>query len=346
MMMTFSLRAWMSRALALSCWVLATAGASSSSLAADFSGKTVEILIGFGPGGGHDAYGRALGQFLGHHLPGRPSVVVRNMPGAGSLTVLNHIASVAPPNGLTLGTFDPQLLIAPLLGDPNARYDVRKIKWIGSIVDGTNVCLTWTASGITTWVDLMSDKPISFGSTGPAAALYQHTAILQNMFGSKVKMVSGYKGTAEVRLAMERGEITGNCGDNWASLKSTAANLLAEKKISIPVQFAVRKHPELPDVPLILDMAKSDEDKAALKVLLGGQATGRPYAAPPGTPDDIVEALRDGFDATMKDPEFVQFADKMRLDLQPVHGADMTKLLDDIYRTSPAAVARAKAVIK
>lgn len=344
--MTLYPRASTRATVVLMSLMLATLGLSGRGRAADFSGKTVEILIGFGPGGGHDAYGRALGQFLGRHLPGRPNVVVRNMPGAGSLTVLNHIASVAQPNGLTLGTFDPQLLIAPLLGDPNARYDVRKIKWIGSIVDATNVCLTWTASGITTWADLMSDKPISFGSTGPAAALYQHTAILQHMFGSKVKMVSGYKGTAEVRLAMERGEITGNCGDNWASLKGTAANLIAEKKISIPVQFAVKKHPELQNVPLILDMARSAEDKAALKVLLGAQATGRPYAAPPGTPDDIVEALRAGFDATMSDPDFIQFADKMRLDLQPVHGADMQRQLAEIYRTSPAAVERAKAVIR
>jgi tripartite-type tricarboxylate transporter receptor subunit TctC len=317
-----------------------------SAMAADFSGKTIEVLIGFGPGGGHDAYGRALAQFYGKHLPGKPNVVVRNMPGAGSLTVLNHIASVAPNNGLTIGTFDPQLLIAPLLGDPNARFDITKLGWIGSIVDATNVCLTWTQSGITTWDDLMSDKPISFGSTGPAAALYQHTAILKNMFGSKVQMVSGYKGTAEVRLAMERGEITGNCGDNWASLKGTGADLITEKKISIPVQFATSKHPELPDVPLILDQAKTEDDKAALRVLLGAQATGRPYAIAPNTPADIVTALRDGFDQTMSDPEFIQFAAKMRLDLQPVKGAEMEKLISSIYRTSPSAVERAKSVIK
>ncbi len=326
--------------------LLAAGLMSGAAKAVDFSGKSVEILIGFGPGGGHDAYGRALGQFLGKHLPGNPAVVVRNMPGAGSLAVLNHIASVAPGNGLTLGTFDPQLLIAPLLGDPNARYDVTKLRWIGSIVDGTNVCLTWTASGITAWEDLMSDKPVSFGSTGPAAALYQHTAILKNMFGAKINMVSGYKGTAEVRLAMERGEITGNCGDNWASLKGTAPELIADNKISIPVQFAVKKHPELPDVPLVLDKANNDQDRAALRVLLAGQATGRPYAAPPSTPPDVVATLREAFDRTMVDPEFVQFAEKMRLDLAPVAGAEMERMIGEIYRTSPAAVERAKAVIR
>ncbi len=319
---------------------------TASARAADFAGKTIEILIGFGPGGGHDAYARAFAQFYGKNLPGNPTVVARNMPGAGSLLVLNHINSVAPNNGLTIGTFDPQLLIAPLLGDPNARYDATKLTWIGSIVDATNVCITWTQSGVTTWDDLMSDKLVNFGATGPAAALYQHTAILKNMFGSKVRLVSGYAGTAEVRLAMERGEITGNCGDNWASLKGTAADLIAEKKISIPVQYAIKKHPELPDVPLILDQAKNEEDKAALKILLGAQATGRPYAISPTTPADVTNALRDGFDKTMADTEFIQFAAKMRLDLQPMHGADVQKLISDIYRSNAAAVEKAKAVIK
>ncbi len=314
--------------------------------AADFSGKTIEILIGFGPGGGHDAYGRAFAQFYGKNLPGEPAVVARNMPGAGSLTVLNHIATIARPDGLSIGTFDPQLLTAPLLGASNARYDVNKLNWIGSLVDATNVCITWAPSGIATWEDLLSDKEITFGSTGPSAALYQHAAILKNMFGSKARIVSGYKGTAEVRLAMQRGEVTGNCGDNWASLKGTAADLLKEKKIVIPVQFAVKKHPELPNVPLILDQAKSEEDKAALTLLLGAQASGRPYAIPPGAPADIVAALRTGFDKTMQDKDFLAFTKKVGLDLQPMTGAQVQDVITEIYRTPPAAVEKAKAMIK
>lgn len=319
---------------------------SAAPQAADFSGKTIEILIGFGPGGGHDAYGRAFAQFYGKNLLGEPTVVARNMPGAGSLTVLNHIATVARPDGLSIGTFDPQLLTAPLLGASNTRYDVNKLNWIGSLVDATNVCITWAQSGVTTWDDLLSDKPISFGSTGPSAALYQHAAILKNMFGSKARIVSGYKGTAEVRLAMQRGEVTGNCGDNWASLKGTAADMLNEKTIAIPVQFAVKKHPELPDVPLILDQAKSEEDKAALKLLLGAQASGRPYAIPPGVPADIVAALRAGFDKTMEDKDFLAFTKKVGLDLQPMTGAQVQDVIAEIYRTPPAAVEKAKAMIK
>ena len=159
--------------------------------AADFSGKTIEILIGFGPGGGHDAYGRAFAQFYGKNLPGEPAVVARNMPGAGSLTVLNHIATIARPDGLSIGTFDPQLLTAPLLGASNARYDVNKLYWIGSLVDATNVCITWAPSGIATWEDLLSDKEITFGSTGPSAALYQHAAIQRRVRAASSLAVSG-----------------------------------------------------------------------------------------------------------------------------------------------------------
>ena len=166
------------------------------------------------------------------------------------------------------------------------------------------------------------------------------------MFGSKARIVSGYKGTAEVRLAMQRGEVTGNCGDNWARLKGTAADLLKEKKIVIPVQFAVKKHPELPNVPLILDQAKSEEDKAALKLLLGAQASGRPYAIPPGAPADIVAALRTGFDKTMQDKDFLAFTKKVGLDLQPMTGAQVQDVITEIYRTPPAAVEKAKAMIK
>ena len=311
-----------------------------------YKGRNFEIVIGYAPGGSNDTYSRMLAQHIGKHIPGNPTVIARNMPGAGSLTVLNHIATVARADGLSIGTFDPQLLTAPLLGASNARYDVNKLNWIGSLVDSTNVCITWAQSGIATWDDLLSDKPITFGSTGPSAALYQHAAILKNMFGSKARIVSGYKGTAEVRLAMERGEVTGNCGDNWASLKGTAADLLKEKKILIPVQFAVVKHPELPDVPLVLDKAKTDEDRAALKLLLGAQASGRPYAAPPGVPADVVAALRAGFDKTMQDRSFLAFAKKVGLDLQPMTGAQVQDVIAEIYRTPPAAVEKAKAMIK
>jgi tripartite-type tricarboxylate transporter receptor subunit TctC len=312
-----------------------------------YRGKTVEVLVGFSAGGGYDAYGRALSRFLGNHIPGNPTVVVRNMPGAGSLSMVNHINSVAAKNGLTIGIFDPSLIIAPLLGGSNAKYDASKLSWIGSMAGGTNVCITWHASPAKTWDDLFSaQSPWPFGTTGPADSRYQHTAILRNMFGAKVKPISGYTGSSEVRLAMERGEIAGNCGDSWSSLKSTASDWLKERKINIIAQFAIAKHKELPDVPLIVDQAKSDLDRAALRLLLGPQVSGRPFIAPPGVPAEQVATLRRGFDATMKDPAFIESANKMNLEIDPVSGAEVEKLITEIYRTPPAAVAAAREAIK
>ncbi len=312
-----------------------------------FRGKTVEILVGFSAGGGYDAYGRALGQFLGRYIPGNPTVVVRNMPGAGSLVVVNHINAAAPKTGLTIGIFDPTLITAPLLGAPNANYDASKLSWIGSMAGGTNVCITWHTSPVKAWDDLFNaPKPWPFGTTGPSDARYQHTAILRNMFKATVQPISGYTGSSEVRLAMERGEIVGNCGDSWSSLKTTAADWLKEKKINIVAQFAVEKHKELADVPLVLDKAATDSQRAALRLLLGPQVAGRPFIAPPGVPAEVVATLRRAFDATMKDPEFLAAAEKMQLEIEPVSGERIEKLVEDIYKTPPEAVAAAREAIK
>jgi tripartite-type tricarboxylate transporter receptor subunit TctC len=323
--------------------------AAPQALAQDdfYKGKTVEILVGFAAGGGYDAYGRALGRFLGNHIPGNPTVVVRNMPGAGSLSMVNHINGVAAKNGLTIGIFDPTLIIAPLLGGSNAKYDASKLTWIGSMSGGTNVCITWHASPVKTWNDLFSaQNPWPFGTTGPADSRYQHTAILRNMFGAKLKTISGYTGSSEVRLAMERGEIVGNCGDSWSSLKSTAADWLKERKINMIAQFAIEKHKELPDVPLIVDQAKSDQERAALRLLLGPQVSGRPFIAPPGVPAEQVATLRRAFDATMKDDALMEYANKVNLEIDPVGGAEVAKLITEIYRTSPEAVSAAREAIK
>ena len=312
-----------------------------------YKGKTVEILVGFSAGGGYDAYGRALSRFLGNHTPGNPTVVVRNMPGAGSLAMVNHINTIAPKNGLTIGIFDPTLIIAPLLGGSKANYDASKLSWIGSMAGGTNVCITWHASPVKTWDDLFSPQsPWPFGTTGPADSRYQHTAILRNMFGAKVKPIPGYTGSSEVRLAMERGEIVGNCGDSWSSLKSTAGDWLKDRKINILVQFAIEKHKELADVPLIVDRAKNDLERGALRLLLGPQVSGRPFIAPPGVPGEQVATLRRAFDATMKDPAFIAAADKMNLEIDPVSGEEVEKLVAEIYKTPAAAVAAAREAIK
>jgi tripartite-type tricarboxylate transporter receptor subunit TctC len=200
---------------------------------------------------------------------------------------------------------------------------------------------------VKTWNDLFnSPKPWPFGTTGPSDARYQHTAILRNMFKANLQPISGYTGSSEVRLAMERGEIAGNCGDSWSSLKSTASDWLRDRKINIVAQFAIEKHKELADVPLIVDQAKTEIEKAALRLLLGPQVSGRPFIAPPGVPAETLVALRRAFDATMKDPEFLASAQKMQLEIEPVTGEEIEKLVVELYKTPPEAVAAAKDAIK
>ncbi len=312
-----------------------------------YKGKTVEIFVGFSAGGGYDAYARALAQVLGKHLQGSPSVVIRNMPGAGSLVAVNHIASVALKNGQVLAIFDPTLMIAPMLGEQNAKYDPTDLVWIGSMAKGYNVCITWRDSGVASWEDLFrSGKPLAMGATGPSDARYQHTAIMRNMFGANLQIIPGYKGSSDVRLAMERGEIVGNCGDSWSSLKSTAADWVREKKINVVAQFSVSKHPELPDVATILERAKTERDRAALRLLLGPQEAGRPFIAPPGTPAEYVKALRNGFTESMRDPALIEFAGKANIELTPVSGEEIEKLVRELNKTPKDAVEAVKAATK
>ena len=322
-------------------------GAGAFAQAVDYKGKTVEILVGFAAGGGYDAYARALGQVYGRHLPGAPAALVRNMPGAGSLTVVNHIASVAPKNGQSIAIFDPTLMIAPLLGEANANYDATKLVWVGSMARGYNVCITWAQSDVKGWDDMFrSGKPIPMGATGPSDARYQHTAILRNLFGANMQIIPGYKGSSDVRIAMERGEIAGNCGDSWPSLKSTAADWIRDRRINVLTQFSVSSHPELKDVPTIVERAKDEQHRAALRLLLGPQEAGRPFIAPPGTPPELVKALRAAFEASMKDPELIAFAGKLNLELSPVPGEQIETVVAELNKTPRSAIDALREAIK
>jgi tripartite-type tricarboxylate transporter receptor subunit TctC len=308
-----------------------------------FKGKTVEVLVGFSPGGGYDTYARALAQFVGKHLPGQPTVIVKNMPGAGSVTLVNYLLNIAPKDGTVFGTFDQSLIVAPLFGGEFAKVDASKLSWVGSVAKGNTVCITWHTSPVKTFDDLLQNKTV-FGGTGREDVRYTQAAMIKNMFGADMKIVTGYKGSSDLRIAMERGEIDATCGDSWTSLKSTASDWLRDKKINLLVQFALESHPEIRDVPLLMDKARTEEDRAALKLLFGAQIAGRPFAAPPGLPPERLRLLRAAFDATMKDPEFLAFADKIKLEVDPVNGQEIEAAVRETYRTAPEIVARAKAI--
>src|SRR5215468_2070167 len=294
-----------------------------------YKGRTITLAIGFDTGGGYDIYGRLLSRHMGRHIPGRPNIVVQNMPGAGSLRAAQHIYSLAPKDGTAMGTFGRQMGIAPLLGTA-AQFDGTKFTWIGSITNEVSTCVAWHTATVKTWADML-EKPVTLGGDGPGADPDVFAFLYKNVFDAKIKLVSGYHGTTPIILAMERGEVEGLCGYSWSTIKSKNQPWLAEKKINIIVQGALRKEDDIPDVPLALDLAKTEEQRQILKVILTSQEIARPFAAPPGLPADRTAALRAAFDATMKDPEFLAEARKLNLDVNPLSGAAITSLLTELY---------------
>jgi tripartite-type tricarboxylate transporter receptor subunit TctC len=321
-------------------------GAMPAAHAQDFyRGKAVQLYVGFDPGGGYDAYARALGRYIGKYIPGNPTIVVRNMPGAGSLQLLNYLYNVAPKDGTEFGHFDPTLIMAPLMDPAKNKYDSSKLSWVGSMAKATNTCIAWEGTPAQSWSDLLKNE-VSFGITGHDDVLYTDTAIVRNMFGAKIRTVAGYTGTNEIRLAMQRGEIQGNCGFSWNSLKTTGADMIAAGKIKVLAQFGIDPNPELPNVPAVINEAKNNRDKEALKLIFASQLAGRPFTAPPGVPADRLQILRRAFDKTLADPEFLADATRVKLEIDPTTGEDVAKLISEIYASPPDVVAAAIAAVK
>jgi tripartite-type tricarboxylate transporter receptor subunit TctC len=307
--------------------------------ASDFyKGKTVEIYIGYSAGGGYDVYARMLARHMGKHISDNASVVTKNMPGAGSLVLANWLYNVAPKTGTAFGTIGRGTGFDPLLGNKRAKFDATKFNWIGSMNDEVSVCVAWHTTGITKLEETMQ-KELVVGGTGPAADTDQFPKILNAVIGTKFKIVSGYPGGNDVGLAMERGEVQGRCGWSWSSVIATHKNWLDEKKINILAQLSLTKHPDLPNVPLITDFAKTEEQKQIFRLVFARQVMGRPFVAPPGIPADRVAALRKAFLDTMKDPVFITEAQKTQLEINAVSGDEVQKLVEEVYKT-PEAVAQ------
>ena len=308
--------------------------------AADFyRGRTIQVLVGFGPGGGYDLYARTLARFMGKHIPGNPTMLPQNMPGAGSLKAMNYIYNVAPKDGTVIGTFARGLVIEPLLGHAQGtRFQATKFSWVGSVSNEVSVCAFWSTTGIKSWAD-MQKKPYKIGGSAAGADSEIFPTVLKNIFHLPMQVVTGYSGGgADINLGMQRGEVDGRCGWSWSSLVSESRPLLDGKKIDITLQLALEKHEDLPNVPLVMDLAKTPQDKAALKLIVSRQSIARPFAAPPGVPADRLAVLRAAFDATMKDPDFLAEAKKLQLEVRPVSGAAVQKLISDIYASPPAVI--------
>ena len=304
-----------------------------------FKDKTIRVIVGSAPGGGYDAYARLVSDHMRRHIPGNPQIVVQNMPGAGSLVAMNHLFAVAPKDGTVLGAINAAMTTQPLLFPDRTKFDPRKMNWIGSTLREFHIGLVRAASPVKTIEDAQKME-IPVAGTGGSTSTYP--SIANAILGTKFKTVQGYQGTAQGMLAMERGEVDGVMGITWASIKATQAAALRDGKIKLVTQFGVRKHPELPNIPLLLDSAKTPEDKAALRLVFSSQEVGRPWVAPEGVPPQVVAILRKGFDDTMADPEFRADAEKRKLDLEPTSGKELQQVVEDIFKTPPAVVERVK----
>jgi len=331
------------RSLLLFAALAAPAGIAEADGVADFyKGRSVSVIIGYSVGGGYDAYARLLARYIGRHIPGEPSIVPQQMTGAGSLRAANYIFSVAPKDGSVLGTFSRSTGIAPLLGQ--AEFDSRKFTWLGSVTDDDTTCVTWKTSPIKTWNDFLS-KPSKLGGLGADADPDIWALLYKNVFGAKIQLVSGYPGTNDVVLAMERGEVDGLCGLSWSTIKTRHTEWLTSHSVNIIVQAALKKEPEIAAVPLATDLVSNPEQLQIIRLLLASQAMARPFAAPPELPAGRKAALIAAFDATMRDADFLAEAQKLSFEIHPVSAATVEGFLAEVYATPKDVLARAAKAI-
>jgi tripartite-type tricarboxylate transporter receptor subunit TctC len=320
-----------------------TQPAAAQDAAAFFKDKQIRLIVGSAPGGGYDTYGRLLSAFMRRHIPGNPTIIVQNMPGAGSLVLANYLYNVAPKDGTAFGAVNALIATDPLLYPERVKFDPRQFRWLGSALRENHVGVAWHTSPIKTFDDALKQELIVAG-TGGATNLYP--VFVNAVLGSKIKMIPGYQGTKQGMLAMERGEVAGNVGITWASVKATNGSWLREDKIRVFVQFGLKPHAELPNVSWIYNYARNADDRAAMDLAFGNQEFGRPFIAPPGVPDAVVDILRTAFEKTMNDPEFIAEADKRQVDLDFTSGAEIQSLIEQIYKSSPAVVERVKSIVE
>jgi hypothetical protein len=323
-------------------FVFLTISAFAAEPAPSFRGKTVRIIVGTSAGGGFDAYARLLGAHLNRHIPGAPSVIVQNMSGAGSLVAANYIANVAPKDGTVIGAVNPAIVTDSLFYPDRAKFDARKVKWIGSALKETHVATAWHLAPVQKFDEVFQREFLVAGAGGSSTS---YPMLLNGVLGTKFKVITGYAGTAEGNLAMERREVDGNGSITWASLKATQSQLLRDKQLRILVQFGLTKHRELAGVPWVYDYVRNDADRAALDLMFGTQEFGRPYLVAETVPDATVALLRAAFNATMSSAEFRADAARRGLDLDPTTGEEIQREAERVQRTPPAVVDRVRKIL-
>ena len=342
-----------SRNRAIGGWTIAAAaiaislGASAGAQAPEafFKGRQITFLIGAGAGGGYDAYYRTFARHVVHHIPGEPTIGPKNMPAASGLAAANTLYTAAERDGATIGAFPNNIPMDPLFGNPGARYDPRKLNWLGSIGKLENICATWITSTVKTIAQAREREVVV-----AAAAATSNSAImpkvLNALLGTRFKPIMGYDPGSGMTLALESGETEGVCGLSWSTIKAARPHWIKDNKLNVIVQLGLAKLPELPDVPAALDLVTDPVKKQVLGLILLRQELGRPVAAPPGVPADRLEILRSAFDATMTDPQFLAEAAKLELEIEPLSAPEIDKLLADAFATPKPIVQEAAALIE
>ncbi|HEY6256865.1 MAG TPA: hypothetical protein VIY51_13835 [Xanthobacteraceae bacterium] len=321
-------------------WLLglgtARPGLAADSVEAFYKGKTMQLLIGFGAGGGYDLYGRAVARHMGRFIPGNPAIVPQNMAGAGSVRAASFLYNAAAKDGTVIGTFSRGIVVDTLIGADKAPFDAQKFGWLGSVTNEVSVCGFSRSSGIATFDDMLT-KEATVGGSGAADDLAGYPNVLRNVFDARLKLITGYPGTADILLAVERGELGGLCGWSWSTLKSRSKALYDSREIAVPLQLGLEPHEDLPDVPLVVSLTKDPTKSAILGLIFSRQTMARPFAAPPGIPQERLRALRAAFDATMRDKDFLAEAQQLDLEVRPVSGAEIDALVASLART-PAEI--------
>lgn len=317
----------------------ATAGES-------YQGKTIRFVVGFSPGGGFDTYTRMIARHFGKHVPGNPTTVVENKTGAGSLVAANYIYNQAEPDGLTIGNWIGPLVLQQVLGNKAAKFDGRKFGWLGVPTPDSGVCALTQASGIKTVEDWFASKrPIKIGGTAPGSTTDDVPKLIKVALGLPIQMVEGYSGTAKIRLAAEAGEIDGGCWA-WESIKPTWAKGIESGQVRAVMQTMLQSHPELKHVPVAVNYAKTEEARELLNVVNGPYGVlARPYSIPPGTPKERLEVLQKAFMETLRDPELLAESNKAKLEIKPVDGPTVAKLMADLYNLRPATQEKLKEIV-
>jgi len=308
-----------------------------------YKGKQIDVIVGSLTGGGYDQYARVLARYMPSYIPGNPQIVVKNNPGGGGRAAMNQVYNVSAKDGTVIGITTRNVTWDPLYGE-QVTFDPTKLNWLGSLNSDTSLCVVWYTTPHKT-LDAVKVNEVLMGSGGPTISDSIHVKLLNQIAGTKLKLVLGYKGSTDVHLAMERGEVEGRCGLTWGSIQARYGHWIAEKKISLVAQFALNKNPDLPDVPFIMDLARTLEQKQMIELLLAANEMGRPFFAPPGVPRDRIEILRTAFVAMAKDQKFIEDAERQGMELQLMTGEEVENLVTRIYASPKAIVEMAKQIV-